>query len=80
MFANSQLIPELPGINPILLVIMMTLLFASLWRIFTKVNLPGWKALIPFYNIWLLAELAGSPGWMGLAMSLAAAIPEWGIF
>lgn len=33
------------------------------WRIFEKAGLPGWGALIPFYNIYLYIKTAQRPGW-----------------
>lgn len=33
---------------------------------FTKAGKEGWKSLIPFYNTYLLFELAGMSGWMFL--------------
>ncbi|QUQ69195.1 DUF5684 domain-containing protein [Kutzneria sp. CA-103260] len=35
----------------------------GLWRVFTKAGLPGWGAIIPLYNIYLLMKVAGRPGW-----------------
>ena len=33
-----------------------------LWRIFTKAGEKGWKAIIPFYNIYVLFELTWGSG------------------
>ena len=36
-----------------------------MWKIFEKAGLPGWGAIVPFYNIWLRFKLAGrSPRWI----------------
>ena len=29
----------------------------------TKAGKPGWGAIIPFYNIYLIVKVAGRPGW-----------------
>ena len=29
------------------------------WKVFEKANKPGWAALIPFYNMWVLYEISG---------------------
>ena len=34
----------------------------ALWRIFTKVGEKGWKAIIPFYNLYVLFELTWGSG------------------
>lgn len=39
------------------------LAIVSLWRIFTKAGAAGWKAIIPFYNIYTLLKVVGRPGW-----------------
>jgi hypothetical protein len=36
---------------------------AGLWVMFTKAQLHGWGAIIPFYNYWLYCRLCGRPGW-----------------
>lgn len=61
----------------VLLLIMLPVLIivvASMWKVFVKAGEAGWKALIPFYNTWITAELAGKPGWWGLA-GLLSIIP-----
>ncbi len=35
----------------------------AMWKMFEKAGKPGWGALIPFYNIYLLIEIVGRPGW-----------------
>lgn len=33
---------------------------AGAWKVFTKAGQPGWAAIIPFYNVYILvAEIAG---------------------
>jgi hypothetical protein len=41
----------------------LVLMIVSLWKIFTKAGREGWKSIIPFYNTWVLLEIAGKPGW-----------------
>ncbi len=33
-------------------------------EIFVKANVPGWKSLIPFYNIYLWIKLSGTSNWI----------------
>lgn len=42
-------------------------MIVCMWKIFTKAGVEGWKAIIPIYNTWVLAEIVGRPGWWGLA-------------
>jgi len=36
---------------------------AAVWMIFSKAGRPGWGAIIPFYNIYLMCKVSGRPGW-----------------
>lgn len=29
----------------------------GIWKVFEKAGVPGWKALIPYYNVWTLCKL-----------------------
>ncbi|MGN6367007.1 MAG: DUF5684 domain-containing protein [Phycisphaerae bacterium] len=35
----------------------------GLWKIFTKARQPGWAALIPIFNIYIICVIAGKPAW-----------------
>jgi hypothetical protein len=39
------------------------LLLAALWRIFAKAGQPGWAAIVPIYNAYIILKVAGRPGW-----------------
>jgi hypothetical protein len=39
------------------------LVIAGFWKVFTKAGHPGWAALIPIYNLYILLKIAGRPGW-----------------
>jgi hypothetical protein len=39
------------------------LIIAGMWMTFRKAGRPGWAAIIPFYNIYVLCKVAGKPGW-----------------
>lgn len=52
-------------------VLMMGLLIvviAGVWKTFEKAGKPGWGAIIPIYNVILLLEIAGRPIWWILLM------------
>ena len=42
---------------------LIVFLIAALWRVFTKAGQPGWAALVPFYNAYIMLKIAGKPGW-----------------
>ncbi|GLY52782.1 DUF5684 domain-containing protein [Lentzea sp. NBRC 102530] len=34
-----------------------------MWKTFTKAGQPGWAAIVPIYNLYVLTQIAGRPGW-----------------
>ena len=41
----------------------LLLVVVGLWKVYTKANQPGWAAIIPIYNIYILTKIIGRPGW-----------------
>ncbi|MDT8912640.1 DUF5684 domain-containing protein [Amycolatopsis sp. PS_44_ISF1] len=41
----------------------LILMIIALWRVFTKAGRPGWAAIIPIYNVYVLLKIAGRSGW-----------------
>jgi hypothetical protein len=33
------------------------------WKVYVKAGQPGWAAIIPFYNIYVLLQIIGRPTW-----------------
>lgn len=52
----------------IIFLILVLISFVGLYKIFEKAGLPGWKALIPIYNFWLVGTIINRPKWWGLIM------------
>lgn len=53
-------------IIPIAIVLYLGILIfmlASMWRVFEKAGRPGWAAIIPIYNTYIMLLVAGKPGW-----------------
>lgn len=36
---------------------------AGMWKVFAKAGQPGWAAIIPIYNTYVLLKIAGKPWW-----------------
>jgi len=47
----------------IIYIIFLVLAIAGMWATFAKAGKPGWGAIIPIYNAYLLIKIAGRPGW-----------------
>ncbi len=39
-----------------------------MWRIFEKAGQPGWAAIIPIYNVYIMLKIAKRPGWWLILM------------
>ena len=49
------------------------LAIVAMWKIFEKAGKPGWAAIIPFYNIYVLFEITWGNGWKFLLLLIPIA-------
>jgi hypothetical protein len=68
MDANVQFQAQGSPVILIVWLVIVILLIASMWKVFSKAGLPGWGVLIPIYNLYLMCKLAGKPGWWLILM------------
>lgn len=45
-------------------VIIIVMIVAAEWGIFTKAGIEGWKAIIPFYNSYIFYKITTGKGWL----------------
>ena len=45
----------------------------GMWKVFEKAGEPGWAAIIPFYNAYVLFKITWGEGWMFLLMLIPIA-------
>lgn len=57
--------------------IFLILMVASLWKVFVKAGQPGWAAIVPIYNAYVMQEIVGRETWW-LAIYLFLG-PVWAI-
>lgn len=38
-------------------------MIAAIWTVYVKAKKPGWAAIIPFYNAYVLIKIVNRPGW-----------------
>ena len=51
-------------------VVLTVLMFAAVWKIFSKAGQPGWKCLIPIYGAVVFLRIVGRPGWWFLLLCI----------
>lgn len=55
----------------IILIAIAVVELIGMWKMFTKAGEPGWKCLIPIYNLVILFKIAGISPWFILGYLLA---------
>jgi hypothetical protein len=58
----------------------MLVVVAGFWKTLNKAALPPWGALVPIYNIILIADMAGRPIWWALVWIVLFFIGTTGAF
>ena len=43
--------------------IIFLIVIIGLWKVFTKAGEPGWAAIIPIYNYYVILKIVGRPWW-----------------
>lgn len=51
------------GFGLVCWLIVAVLMIAGFWKTFEKAGQPGWAAIIPIYNLYILLQIVGRPGW-----------------
>lgn len=51
------------GVGIVIYLAIVVFEIAALWKVFVKAGQPGWAAIIPFYNVYILLKIIGRPGW-----------------
>lgn len=42
---------------------LLVVVIAGMWKMFAKAGQPGWAAIVPFYNAYILCKIVGRPDW-----------------
>ena len=42
---------------------LMIVVIAGMWKVFSKAGKPGWACLVPIYNLIVMLQIAGRPLW-----------------
>jgi hypothetical protein len=61
--STSTMSPAMTMVFWIVYLAVIVLMIAAFWKIFVKAGQPGWAAIIPIYNAYIILKVAGKPGW-----------------
>lgn len=67
----NNLMVVLGGIIIVILIILIPILIFEIiatWKFYQKCGRKGWESIIPFYNSWVLTEIAGLNWWWFLLL------------
>lgn len=56
------------GLVVLLFIGLAVFIFAAMWKIFEKAGQPGWSAIIPIYNYYIMTKIAEKPGYWTILM------------
>ncbi len=51
------------GVVVFIYLVVIVLAIAGLWQVFVKAGQPGWGAIVPLYNAYLICKIIGRPAW-----------------
>ncbi len=54
---------EFPTYLIVCWVALIIFLIVAMWKVFEKAGQPGWAAIIPIYNWYIMTKIGGKPGW-----------------
>lgn len=61
--ANQGTLAAMSGAYSLFGLVFAVVIIASLWKIFAKAGQPGWAAIVPIYNYYIMLKIVGRPGW-----------------
>ncbi len=59
------------GIFIVIYLAVVVFLIASIWKTFEKAGQPGWAAIVPIYNFYIMAQIAGVKNWWLIFIPIA---------
>jgi hypothetical protein len=55
-------------VGSLLYLIILVVVIAGMWKMYTKAGQPGWASIIPIYNVIVLMKIVGRPVWWFLLL------------
>lgn len=61
--ATDPMLSAFIGTYSLVILVIAIVAIVALWKVFTKAGKPGWAAIIPFYNVYVMLQIVGRPSW-----------------
>jgi hypothetical protein len=65
----------LSGTGSLVPLVVILIVIAGFWKTLNKASLPPWGALVPIYNVILIADIAGRPMWWAILWFVLLFVP-----
>ncbi|MFO0832355.1 MAG: DUF5684 domain-containing protein [Phycisphaerales bacterium] len=56
------------GVILLIELVVIVAIIAGMWKMFAKAGQPGWAAIVPIYNMYILTKIVGRPWWWLILM------------
>ena len=56
------------GVELIVALAFVIVVIAGVWKTFTKANQPGWAAIVPIYNLYIMLKIGDNEWWWLLVL------------
>jgi len=66
MYDNEDFFDVFSPFFIIFCLVFVVFFIAAMWKVFVKAGQPGWAAIIPIYNIYIMTKIGGKPGYWTL--------------
>lgn len=67
-YAGAAALAGFSAAYAIVCLVVAVIVIVAMWKIFTKAGEPGWGAIIPIYNTYLMFKIAMGNGWLFLLL------------
>lgn len=61
--ADAGAMMAFTGVLGIVMLVVAVVGIIACWKVFVKAGKPGWAALVPVYNLYVLNKIVGRPDW-----------------
>jgi len=55
----------------VIYLVLLVIVAAGSWKTFEKAGQPGWAALVPIYNFYIMAKISGTKNWWLIFIPIA---------
>ncbi|PSQ49706.1 signal peptidase I [Halobacteriales archaeon SW_7_65_23] len=68
------------GTFGLVVLVLVVLAIAGMWKTFTKANQPGWAAIIPIYNLYIMLQIGDNKWWWLLIILFIPLVNIYGLY